>query len=89
MIKHARQEAKALGLPTCYGSACTKHPELEGFRRVSGACVECAKEALRVNRAANPKRTKAQYCKDRLNLMANPPQLPKHGTQSKFRLSEV
>ena len=72
MIKHARQEAKALGLPTCYGSACTKHPELEGFRRVSGACVECAKEALRVNRAANPKRTKAQYCKDRLKLMANP-----------------
>lgn len=35
-MKHTRQEAKALGLPTCYGSVCDKHPELDGFRRVSG-----------------------------------------------------
>jgi len=72
MVKHTRQEAKALGLPTCYGSACTKHPELEGLRRVSGACVDCSKACLRSNRAANPERTKAQYNKDILKLMAKP-----------------
>ena len=64
MIKHTRQEAKALGLPTCYGSACKKHPQLEGFRRVSGACVECAKEILQRSRLLNPERTKAQARKD-------------------------
>lgn len=72
MIRHTRQEAKALGLPTCYGSTCNKHPELAGFRRVSGACVECAKEALRVNRAANPERTKEQRKKDALKLLLKP-----------------
>jgi hypothetical protein len=72
MIRLTRQEAKAAGLPTCYGSPCAKHPELEGLRRVSGACVECAKATLRANRAANSKRTKAQQAKDRLKLMANP-----------------
>ena len=81
MIKHTRQEAKALGLPTCYGAACTKHPELKGFRRVSGACVECAKEALRVNRAANPKRTKAQQRKDYFKLIQNPVFVAKKQTQ--------
>lgn len=72
MKKHTRQEAKALGLPTCYGSACAKHPELNGFRRVSGACVECAKKTLRANRAANPERTRAQKQKDRQKLMEKP-----------------
>lgn len=72
MMRHTRQEAKALGLPTCYGSACVKHPELEGFRRVSGACVECSKEHLRSSRASNPERTKSQQRKDRLKMMAKP-----------------
>jgi len=64
MPRHARQEAKALGLPTCYGSVCKKHPQLEGLRRVSGACAECAKEILRRSRRSNPERTKAQARKD-------------------------
>lgn len=72
MMRHTRQEAKALGLPTCYGSACKKHPELEGLRRVSGACVECAKATLRNSRAQNPERTKAQYAKDMAKLLAKP-----------------
>lgn len=72
MTRHTRQEAKALGLPVCYGSACKDHPELEGLRRVSGACVECAKEALRANRLANPERTKAQRRKDTAKLLAKP-----------------
>ena len=72
MTRHTRQEAKALGLPVCYGSACKKHPELEGLRRVSGACVECAKEILRASRHANPERTKAQRRKDAAKLLAKP-----------------
>jgi hypothetical protein len=72
MIRHTRQEAKAAGLPTCYGSPCAKHPELEGLRRVSGACVECAKATLRASRATNPERTQAQKRKDRLKAMADP-----------------
>jgi hypothetical protein len=64
MPGHTRQEAKALGLPTCYGSVCKKHPQLEGLRRVSGACAECAKEILRRSRRSNPERTKAQARKD-------------------------
>jgi hypothetical protein len=55
-----RQEAKQLGINKCHGSACAKHPELEGFRWVSGACVECAKEHIRKGRKANLERTKAQ-----------------------------
>ena len=71
-MRHNRQEAKALGLPTCYGSTCAKHFELEGLRRVSGACVECAKETLKANRAANKERTQAQRRKDTLKMMAKP-----------------
>jgi hypothetical protein len=77
MTRITRQEAKAAGLPTCYGSPCTKHPELNGLRRVSGACVECAKATLRANRAANLERTKAQRAKDRLKLMAKPEEAQK------------
>jgi hypothetical protein len=72
MTRITRKEAKAAGLATCYGSPCAKHPELEGLRRVSGACVECAKAALRASRSSNAERTKAQQSKDRLKLMANP-----------------
>jgi hypothetical protein len=72
MTRYTRQEAKALGLPTCYGSACIKHPELEGLRRVSGACIECSKEHLRSSRASNPERTNSQQRKDRLKMMAKP-----------------
>jgi len=71
MERVTRQEAKARGLSTCYGSACAKHPNLEGLRRVSGACVECAKETLRRNRQKNPERTKAQYKKDAAKLKTN------------------
>ena len=77
MIKHTRQEAKKLGLPTCYGSACIKHPELEGLRRVSGACVECAKKALQNSRATNKERTQAQRRKDRLKMMLKPEMVQK------------
>jgi len=72
VIKNTRQEAKALGLNKCYGSACAKHPELEGFRLVSGACVECARITLRKSRLSDPARTKAQHNKDRLKSMAKP-----------------
>ena len=72
MIKHTRQEAKVLGLPTCYGSACKKHPHLEGLRRVSGACVECAKEILRRSRRSDPERTKAQARKDAAKARQKP-----------------
>ena len=77
MKQHTRQEAKALGLPICYGSACAKHPELEGLRRVSGACVECSKEHLRSSRASNPERTKSQKRKDHLKMMAKPEMVQK------------
>ena len=59
-MKHTRQEAKALGLPTCYGSLCKKHPTLEGLRRVSGACVECARENTRKRRLLDPQKYKEQ-----------------------------
>ena len=72
MMRYTRQQAKTLGLPTCYGSTCTKHPELEGLRRVSGACVECSKVNLQNSRASNPERTQAQYRKDYLKMMAKP-----------------
>jgi hypothetical protein len=68
MTRHTRQEAKALGLNKCYGSACTKHPELEGFRWVSGACVECARELLRKNREANPEKTQENRKKSNLKV---------------------
>jgi len=64
MIRYTRQEAKQLGLPTCYGSPCKKHPELKGHRRVSGACVECAREHTRKNRAADPEKTLAHRAKN-------------------------
>lgn len=72
MMRYTRQQAKTLGLPTCYGSACTKHPELEGLRRVSGACVECSKVNLQNSRASNPERTRAQSKKDALKSRAKP-----------------
>lgn len=72
MTKHTRQEAKVLRLNKCHGSACPKHPELEGFRWVSGACIACAKVTLRTSRLSDPARTKAQYSKDRLKSMAKP-----------------
>lgn len=64
MIKYARQQAIILGLSTCHGSLCKKHPELAGLRRVSGACVECAKENLKKSRRSNPERTRLQAKKD-------------------------
>jgi len=72
MTRYTRQEAKALGLPTCFGSPCKTHPELDGCRYVSGACVECAKQNLRKSRASDPERTRAQQQKDRQKYMADP-----------------
>jgi len=63
MMKHTRQQAKALGLPTCYGSVCSKHPEGEGLRRVFGACAICANEHTRKSRAANPDLTRQHRLK--------------------------
>ena len=60
MTRYTRQEAKLRGFPTCYGSPCPKHPELEGHRSVSGGCVECARAQLRARRAANPDKTRSQ-----------------------------
>jgi len=68
MIKHTRQQAKALGLARCYGSVCAKHVELNGERYVSGACVGCAKELIRKIRAANPEKTKEHYRKNQAKL---------------------
>jgi hypothetical protein len=81
MTRYTRQEAKALGLPTCFGSPCKKHPELEGLRRVSGACAECAKEHLRSSRRSDPDRTRAQEKKDRLKAMADPAKAQKKRDQ--------
>ena len=60
MIKLTRQEAIAQGSKYCYGSICAKHPELEGYRRVCGSCVECARENVRNRRAQNPEKYKTQ-----------------------------
>lgn len=66
-----RQEALALGYNKCYGSPCSKHPELEGLRRVSGACVQCARDCLNKSRKNNPEKVKEnalrQYKKQRQN----------------------
>jgi hypothetical protein len=71
MEKLTRQAAKAQGLPTCFGSVCVKHPELEGLRRVSGACVDCAKNTLNANRNKNKERTSSQRKKDYQKLVQN------------------
>jgi hypothetical protein len=86
MTRYIRQEAKALGLPTCYGSPCPKHPLLEGLRRVSGRCVECAKKALCVNRVKNKERTRLQAKKDAQKLKNNPEKLAKkHLRDAQYR----
>jgi hypothetical protein len=72
MKKLTRQEAKAAGLPRCFGSACPKHLELDGERYVSGACVACAASNLKKSRQANPERTKAHQAKSRLRVKVTP-----------------
>jgi hypothetical protein len=69
MEKLTRKEAKELGAPKYFGSVCGKHPELDGLRRVSGACVACAKTALNENRGKNKERTSAQRQKDYKKLL--------------------
>jgi hypothetical protein len=86
MTRYIRQEAKALGLPTCYGSPCQKHPLLEGLRRVSGGCVECVKLTLRANRAENKERTRLQAKKDAQKSKSNPENLAKkHMRDAQYR----
>jgi hypothetical protein len=63
MIRHTRQEAKALGLPRCYGSVCAKHPELEGERYTSGSCTKCSTDRNEKYRAANPEKTRQHRIK--------------------------
>jgi hypothetical protein len=72
MTRYTRQEAKQLGLPTCYGSTCIKHPELDGLRRVSGSCVACARELLQKTRKENPDRIKEYRKTSHKNSKANP-----------------
>jgi len=72
MTRLNRQQAKALGVPKCYGRQCKKHPELDGLRWVSGACAQCAKEHLRSSRALNPERTKEQQRKYNEKSKLNP-----------------
>ena len=71
-MKPTRQEAIAAGFSRCFGSACVKHPHLDGERYVSGACVACASENLKAARKANPERTKAHEQKNRLRIRAIP-----------------
>jgi hypothetical protein len=72
MKKLTRQEAKAAGVPRYFGSACSKHPELDGERYVAGSCVACASERLKANRKANPERTKLHEQKNRLRIKHTP-----------------
>jgi hypothetical protein len=58
MIKLTRQEAIAQGLKYCYGSLCKKHPEMDGYRRVTGSCVECARDQVRKFRGNNVEKYK-------------------------------
>jgi hypothetical protein len=63
MIKLTRQEAIAQGLKYCYGSLCKKHPEMDGYRRVCGSCVECARNRIRNTRANDPEKYKQEMQK--------------------------
>ena len=71
-MKPTRQDALRLGLSRCYGSVCKLHPELEGQRYVSGACVLCSHEASQKRRKANPEKTKAHAAKSNAKQKANP-----------------
>lgn len=71
-MKLTRQEAKAAGAPRCFGSVCSKHPELGGERYVAGACVACAAENTKSSRKANPERTKAHELKSRIRIKNTP-----------------
>ena len=72
MIGYNRQQAKALGLSKCYGSICQKHPELEGYRWVSGACIECARDYVRNARKNDPDKRKKHNKKSYDRIKANP-----------------
>ena len=72
MKKLTRQEAKIAGISRCFGSACSKHPDLDGERYVSGSCVACATEHIKASRKANPERTKAHQAKSHLRVKSTP-----------------
>jgi hypothetical protein len=72
MKKLTRQEAKAAGVSRCFGSVCLKHPHREGERYVSGSCVLCASESIKLSRKNNPERAKAHQEKDRLRIKNTP-----------------
>lgn len=77
MTRRNRQQAKALGLSKCYGSLCEKHPDLDGYRWVSGSCVECAKEHTRNSRKASPERVREHAKKSWERIKTNPELLAK------------
>lgn len=81
-----RQQAKAIGAPRCFGSVCAKHPELEGERRVSGACVRCASENTKNARKLNPDRTK-EHRKKQVDRVKSTPELlgKKRQSNAKYR----
>lgn len=81
MQRLTRQQAKAAGVPRCFGSVCKKHSHLDGERYVSGACVACAAESIRLGREKNPLRTK-EHQKKRADLVKNTPELQKKKRQS-------
>lgn len=72
MTKLTRQQAKAIGAPRCFGSVCVKHPQLEGERYVSGSCVACSAERIRLGRKKNPDRTKEHQKKSYFKMRSNP-----------------
>lgn len=77
MKRFTRQEALQLGLKKCYGLVCTKHPELEGYRYVSGGCFGCAKEWVKARRKADPelarKQSRESSARCRALRLKNPP----------------
>jgi hypothetical protein len=79
-----RVEAKKLGLPKCYGSLCKKHPELDGYRWVSGACIQCARDYVNNSRKRNLEKTKAHRKQASERLKLNPVQVEKKKIRNKL-----
>lgn len=77
MTKLTRQQAKAIGVPRCFGSVCAKHPELDGERYVSGSCVACSADRIRLGRKKNSERTKEHRKKSYLRMRLNPESVAK------------
>lgn len=88
-MKLTRKQAKAIGASRCFGSVCALHPEHEGERLVSGACVECARESVRKRRAANPEKATEQGARSRANFFSKLSLDPSKLEEYKRRKSEL